>query len=93
MKKFEKRRYQEKTVENFNTWYQSTDKLATIILPTGCGKTYTASISLKQIDNKKILWVAHREELIDQAYDALKLVIPDKKIDIEMADRKASKAI
>lgn len=91
MKKIEKRRYQEKTIENFIKWVDVLDeKLATIILPTGTGKTLTAALSLKELKDKKILWVAHREELINQAYEALSQVIDDKKIEVEMAERKAS---
>jgi len=89
MKVFEKRRYQEKTIEAFDFWFNSNDKLATIILPTGCGKTYVASVALSKIKDKKILWVAHREELIDQAYNTLCSTIKERKIDVEMADRKA----
>ena len=41
-----------------------------VVLPTGGGKTYTATIwLLKRAINrgKKILWIAHRKELLDQA--------------------------
>ena len=66
------------------------NKLATIILPTGVGKTATAALCLNTTQDKKILWVAHREELIDQAYGALNSIIPGRQIEIEMADRKAN---
>lgn len=88
------RRYQERGLNAFEKWLPlEGDKLATIILPTGTGKTALAcacvDIALK---NKpyKILWCAHREELIDQAARELK-VIPDKKLEVEMADQRASK--
>ena len=41
-----------------------------IVLPTGGGKTYTASTWLLKnaIDKKKkIIWIAHRQMLLDQA--------------------------
>ena len=41
-----------------------------VVLPTGGGKTYTASTWLLKnaIDQKKkILWIAHRQMLLDQA--------------------------
>ena len=44
-----------------------------IVLPTGGGKTYTASTWLLQnaIDkNKKILWIAHRQTLLEQAAES-----------------------
>lgn len=85
----ESRRYQVRAQEAFPIWYNSEDKLATIILPTGVGKTYTCALCLKTVPGLKILWTAHREELIDQAYEALKNVLPSASISIEMAERKA----
>lgn len=89
-KVFEKRRYQERTIENFQKWFNSDSKLGTIILPTGTGKTFVASMCLDKTPNAKILWVAHREELIDQAYDTLSNVISwTNNIQKEMAKNKA----
>lgn len=51
-----------------------TDSYSTlIVLPTGGGKTYTASMWLLKnaIDNKKkVLWIAHRKMLLDQAAES-----------------------
>ena len=44
-----------------------------VVLPTGGGKTYTASVWLLKnaIDKKKkVLWIAHRQMLLDQALDS-----------------------
>lgn len=44
-----------------------------VVLPTGGGKTYTASVwLLKNAINKKkkVLWIAHRQMLLDQALDS-----------------------
>ncbi len=91
MKKvYEKRRYQERTIESFEKWIATDSKLATIILPTGTGKTLCAALCLNKIKNKKILWVAHREELIDQAYKTLSQIIENTFIDKEIAECKAS---
>ena len=90
-KVFEKRRYQERTVENYKKWLNTSSKLATIILPVGTGKTFTCSLCLENSPNKKILWTAHRKELIDQGYNTLKSVITwNPKISKEIADEKAS---
>lgn len=46
-----------------------------IVLPTGGGKTITASYWLtKNAINRhaKIIWVAHRKQLLEQAYGCLK---------------------
>jgi len=89
-KKYEKRRYQERTVEAFKQWFPSDEKLATIILPTGAGKSFVTALCLSNVPDKKILWVAHREELISQAQDTLEEVIENRIIDREMAEYKAS---
>ncbi len=73
--KLEKRRYQERTIENFVKWKDTDSKLATILLATGLGKTITCSMCLDTIPGSKTLWVAHREELIDQAYKDLNSVV------------------
>ncbi len=44
-----------------------------VVLPTGGGKTYTASTWLLKnaIDqHKKVLWIAHRQMLLDQAAES-----------------------
>ena len=86
----EKRRYQERAIESFKEWIKTDEKIATLLLPTGCGKTVNLALALKEAPNKKILWVAHREELIDQAYSTLSSIIPSRKIEVEMSDRQAS---
>lgn len=89
-KTLETRRYQVRAQEAFPNWINDANSpLATIILPTGTGKTYTAALCLKTVPNMKILWTAHREELIDQAKEALSNVLPSHSLSIEMADRKA----
>ena len=86
---FEKRRYQQRAVEAFLPWLNSSESVGTIILPTGTGKTITAAFCLAEAPGAKILWTAHREELIEQARDALAFVMPHLRIDVEMAERKA----
>jgi superfamily II DNA or RNA helicase len=87
------RRYQERAIENFLIWSgKLSERLATIILPTGVGKTATARWGLEKLYENarpKVLWGAHREELIDQAADELSK-IPGLNIEIEMAARRAS---
>ena len=90
MTQFEKRRYQERIVENFEKWINTDGKLATIVLPTGTGKSYVCSCCIEKAKNRKILWVAHRRELIDQAYNTLLQVITwTNKIEKEIGEEKA----
>lgn len=86
---FQERKYQTKTKQAFQEWIKTENKLGTIILPTGVGKTATASLCLDTLDDQKILWVAHREELINQAADSLSTIVKDRSLTIEMAEQKA----
>jgi len=84
------RRYQIRTQENFIPWANSPSKLATIILPTGTGKTVTAGLCINTQPGATVLWVAHREELIDQAFNSLKDTVQwAQSIQIDKADQKA----
>jgi superfamily II DNA or RNA helicase len=57
-----------------------------ISLPTGSGKTVLMSAIAKEID-KKTLILAHREELITQTKEKLKLFWPEAKIGICKAEK------
>ncbi len=68
-------KHQEMAMMNLNIIDQKDSYSTLIILPTGGGKTYTATIWLLKnaIDrNKKILWIAHRQYLLDQAAETFK---------------------
>lgn len=56
-----------------------------VILPTGSGKTVVMAAIAKQL-NKKVLLIAHREELIQQASDKFKLFWPEVCLGICMAE-------
>ena len=48
-----------------------------VVMATGVGKTFLAAFDSKNY--KKILFVAHREEILSQAHDSFKKVMPEKK--------------
>jgi superfamily II DNA or RNA helicase len=78
------RPYQETAVRSVHeswTVYRS----SLLVLATGCGKTFTAaSILAERAKLGRILWVAHRRELISQAREALESV--GLVCEIEMAE-------
>lgn len=90
-KVFQKRRYQERAVENFRDWITNPEEpLATITIPTGTGKTATTGMCIETVPSDwKVLWTAHRKELISQAHEALTSIIPDRSISIERGKEKA----
>ena len=61
-------------MENLNIINASRQYSTMIVLPTGGGKTYTMSMWLLKnaLDQKKkILWIAHRQMLLDQAAEVI----------------------
>ena len=62
-----------KALDNLNKKFSAYSTL--VVLPTGGGKTYTASTWLLRnaLDKgKKILWLAHRQTLLEQAAESFK---------------------
>ncbi|MCM3691491.1 DEAD/DEAH box helicase family protein [Neobacillus niacini] len=53
---------------------------ALVVMATGLGKTYLAGFFSKNF--KKILFIAHREEILYQARDSFKKIMPDKQYGI-----------
>ncbi len=65
--------HQKQAMNNLDCINDSSSYSTLVVLPTGGGKTYTASMWLLKnaIDNKKkILWIAHRQMLLDQAAES-----------------------
>ena len=52
------------------------DRRALTILPTGVGKTITALEACRKAveKGKRVLWIAHREELVTQPYHAIEAI-------------------
>lgn len=57
-----------------------------VVAVTGIGKTYLAAFDSR--DNKRILFVAHREEILKQTEQSFKNVRPDKTTGFFYADPK-----
>ncbi len=51
---------------------------ALVVLPTGLGKTYLAAFFAKQF--QRILFVAHREEILNQALRSFQQVLPQRRM-------------
>lgn len=76
------RPYQKTLINNVETALQTYQRVC-LQLPTGAGKTVIASewIRLQSLKKKKVLFLVHRKELLDQASSQLKAVeVPHGKI-------------
>lgn len=65
--------HQEEAIRNLNIIDKLDSYSTLVVLPTGGGKTYTASTWLLKnaVDKgKKLLWLAHQQTLLDQAADS-----------------------
>ncbi len=70
--KLETRPYQQRAVRYLRKELKKSKRVL-VVAPTGSGKTEIASKLIKiEKSWKKILWIAHRHELIDQAYKSVK---------------------
>ena len=73
--------HQKKAMEALDKMNQESSYSTLVVLPTGGGKTYTASMWLLKnaIDKKKkILWIAHRQMLLDQAAESFQSLLIKK---------------
>lgn len=80
------REYQREAVAGVREKWK-TNASAILILPTGCGKTICFGHLIKQIFPKRVLVLANRRELIQQAFDKVSK-ITGFRCDIEMSDQK-----
>jgi len=80
------RDYQQEALEEIIGQYKLGVNSQLIVLPTGSGKTILMAAIGKHF-NKRLLLIAHREELIQQAYDKFKIYWPEADIGICKAER------
>jgi superfamily II DNA or RNA helicase/HKD family nuclease len=71
---------QEKALRNLQHTRKNGNNKGVIIAATGTGKTYLSAFDVKAFNPKKLLFIAHREELLDNAIKTFQRVIPKKEI-------------
>lgn len=73
---FQLRNYQETAVKNIIAeWSKGNSTL--LLMATGLGKTATAVSTLKTANAKRVLWLVHRDYLIDQSIEAVNKIWPE----------------
>ena len=80
------RPYQEAAMDAFSSRLAAGVQRGVINLPTGCGKTVTGLAIAKRM-GLRTLWLAHRDELIEQPHRAIRAVWPDAATGVVKADR------
>jgi superfamily II DNA or RNA helicase len=95
-KRFLPRPYQDKAVREVLTLYTDGARKMLLHLPTGAGKTIIATLIIERllplIDSGKVLFIAHRRELLDQTAEKLKQHLPGLAISIDQGERRADPA-
>ncbi len=61
-----------------------------IAIPTGTGKGHISGHLTEALGTQKILYLAHREELIDQLFDHVERVLGFGKVSVEQASRRSN---
>lgn len=81
--KFHLRPYQSESLANIERGIEQGKKTFLIQLPTGTGKTITFSYLKEYLQSKKkMLVLAHRDQLLTQAHEKIKAVNPEFKVSI-----------
>lgn len=88
---FAPRPYQVDAIKALTAGWTGLNNRLAVVLPTGAGKTVVfanlISEMLDQLDGRRALVIAHREELIKQAADKIRAVRPDLRIGVVKAER------
>ena len=95
-RRFSARPYQQRALDSVVSRYSAGTREMLLHLPTGAGKTVIATLIIEAlppfIDEGKVLFVAHRKELLDQTADKLNRHLPELSVSIEQGERRADMA-
>jgi superfamily II DNA or RNA helicase len=87
----ELRPYQRECLERIRARYHAGKRRVLVSLPTGTGKTVVFSRFPRYFGMKKrLLVLAHRGELLEQALDKFRAADPELRVEVEQAARRAS---
>ena len=93
-KRFTPRPYQDQAVQRVHSLFRQGERELLLHLPTGSGKTIIATLVMEKLlpllQGGKVLFVAHRQELLDQTADKIHRHMPELTVSIEQGERRAS---
>lgn len=68
---------QEEFLENLKEFKEEGEDRALLVSATGTGKTYAAAFSVNEFKPNRLLFIAHREQLLKQAINSFKKILTD----------------
>lgn len=92
------RPYQKSAVSSVITRYQSKgERRMLLYLPTGAGKTVIATFIIRGLRETvrgfgKTLFIAHRQEILDQTANTLRRHLPGVTVEVEQGERRATES-
>ncbi len=69
---------QKEALQAIQEFRDSGKRAGLVVLATGVGKTWLAAFDVARVNPKRILFVAHREEILEQAKATFQTILPDK---------------
>lgn len=79
---------QEQACERLRLLREQGENKALVIAATGTGKTYLAAFDVSQMNPKRVLFVCHREKILNDAMKTFKTIMPDIKMGILSGNQK-----
>lgn len=71
---------QQNALKSLEHTRENGNKKGVIIAATGTGKTYLSAFDVKSFNPKRLLFIAHREELLDNAIDTFKKIFSNQSL-------------
>ncbi|MBQ1785852.1 MAG: DEAD/DEAH box helicase family protein, partial [Turicibacter sp.] len=79
-KEYQPNQMQQTAMKRLNALREKGAKKALVIAATGTGKTYMSAFDVAQVNPKKMLFIVHREEILQSAKKTFETVIKDQKV-------------
>lgn len=88
------RAYQVAAIDAARSRFAAGDRATVVVLPTGAGKTVVFSEIARRAAERghRVLVLAHRAELLEQARAKIQAVAPSLRVDLERAEHRATDA-
>ena len=69
---------QKKALENLESLRKNSQKKALVVAATGTGKTYLSAFDVKKMGVNRVLFLVHREVILNDAIKSFKNIMPEK---------------